>query len=151
MLALFKENMPTRTLWACIFVISLGVLVQLAPEGLKAFVAIRKPASTPTEVTITMSPEPELFYLFMPVGGGGKLKTKPLLWLSNGDEKCNPHSPTFDPTYSACLIFTKSFTLLGQQSINVSVEGALSEMRDRLLKLESTNQQQVVTEILSER
>lgn len=129
-ITLVRPNPPaTGPLWAAVAVIGIATIVQLGSKYMELMVRAHD------HVSITLKPSPKSFALYLPADVGAPLKAKPVLWLSQGDSRCNPNTSAYDGG-ATCPAFEQAFALDGQQeTIYISVEDAMNELRDRVLRL----------------
>ncbi|MGH9642189.1 MAG: hypothetical protein ACRD3Q_07155 [Terriglobales bacterium] len=131
---LMRRSPPAAAaLWAAVVVILLATVVQLGTQ----YMTLRVTAHD--RISVALSPDPKEYGHFLPNYNGGTLLARPRLWLSHGEPRCNPHNPEYDGTAS-CLTFEQAFFLNDHEdTINVSVDDALLELRERVSKLSAIN------------
>jgi hypothetical protein len=122
-------GVPTPTLVASIAVILIGALVQLGGRYLDLIAHAR------TRVSVSLIPEPSSFGLYFGANDGAPLRSRAKLWLATSSDKCIPDSGHYDDKEASCPRFSKLFEIRDvQDTIHVSVQDAMDEMRARVLK-----------------
>jgi hypothetical protein len=128
LLLLSKERRaPGAHIFAAVAVIVLGAVVQLTT------LYFEKIASFQAQVRVELTPTATQFPLYLPPEIGAPMKARPRVWLSNTNVKCRQVAADDCPDFSKKLILAS-----GGDTIYVSVDEAMQEMRDRILRLTAT-------------
>jgi hypothetical protein len=141
-ITLLRPNPPAPgPLWAAVAVIGIATVVQLGTKYMELVVTAHD------RVSVTLAPNPKSFAEYLPNDSGAPITARPKIWLARGDVRCNPNSSAYDGT-APCLYFDKEFPLDDrQETIYVSVEDAMAELRDRVLRLTAVTRAAAATQI----
>lgn len=128
-------------IWAAVAVIAIATIVQLGSKYMDLMVTAHD------RISITLAPNPKLFAQYLPDEAGAPITAKPKLWLARGDPRCNPNANAYDASVH-CLSFEQEFPLDDrQETVYVSVEDAMAELRDRVLKLTAVTRAAAATQL----
>jgi hypothetical protein len=142
-ITLLRPNPPApMTLWAAVAVILIATIVQIGTKWMDIVLTAHN------KISVTLAPDPKDFSRILPDDLGAPLVARPRLWLSTGKAICNPNSGAFDSKASDCLSFTQQFQLHdSQETIYVSVEDAMAELRDRVIKLTAVTRATAIAQL----